>query len=121
MGLRDLIKNQVEAAIVTIDDLADAVVYSSTTVGDYNISTGTNEKTTVSRTFNAVLARFSADEMDDSIVVATDMKMIVAANDFGTGEPNINDTLTAQGKTWNVENSKGVPGQSVWLVHIRKA
>lgn len=121
MPFRQLIKDQVSSAITIVDDLADAVVYSSVTVGEYDISTGINAKTTVSRTFNAVLARFSVDEMDDSIVVATDMKMIVAANDFGTGEPNINDTLTAQGSTWNVENSKGVPGQSVWLVHIRKA
>lgn len=121
MPFRQLIKDQVSSAITTLDDLADAVVYSSTVVGDYNISTGKNARTTTVRSFNAVLARFSADEMDDSILVATDMKLIVAAEDFGTGQPNINDTLTAQGNTWNVENVKGVPGESVWLVHIRKA
>ena len=121
MPFQQLIKDQVSSAISIVDDLADAVVYSSVTVGDYSIALGASTKTTTTRNFNAVLARFTADEMNDSIVVATDMKMIVAAIDFGTGEPSINDTMTAQSKTWNVEGYKGVPGQSVWLVHIRKA
>ena len=121
MPFKQLIKDQVSSAISILDDLADAVVYSSTVMGTYDIATGVTARTITTRNFNAVLARFSADEMDDSIVVATDMKMIVSASDFGVGEPGINDTLTSQSKTWNVENVKGVPGQSVWLVHIRKA
>jgi hypothetical protein len=120
MALKNTIIDLVSEAMVLLDDLPETATYSSVIMGTYNVTTGTMSKTLTSRTFSAVKANFSVSEMDESIIPSTDAKLIVAAKDFGVGEPSINDTVTIGTRNWNVENYKGVPGDSVWLIHIRK-
>ena len=128
MSLKTLVRDLVSDAIKTIDDLADAIVYTSVgDLGTYDPSTDTFVGgTTVvvgsdpNDPLMGALARFKFEEVDDSIVVQTDMKAIIADKDLNGVEPKKNDTLVAKGKTWNVQAVKGVPGEGVWLIHIRE-
>jgi len=65
-------------------------------------------------------ARFTVEEMDDSVVVTTDMKALIAALDLPV-EPKIDDAIrTAGGDNYIVKRLLGVPGGSLHILHVRK-
>lgn len=66
-----------------------------------------------------VLARFDAEEVDEEVVVATDLKALIPAIRLPV-EPSMGDKiLTADGETYNVERNMGVPGESLYILHVR--
>lgn len=122
MELKGLVEDLVSTAVSILGDMAEVTTYSSIVTGAYDPATDVVATTSTSRAFNSVFARFSFDEVkgDKEIIVDTDAKLVVSAKDFGTGEPAKNDELTVKSKVWNVVKVKGVPGDSVWIIHIRR-
>jgi len=67
-----------------------------------------------------VFANFAIEEVDATVIVQTDMKAIISAQDL-TATPAENDRITdTAGIEWNVIKIMGVPGDSLWLVHVRR-
>jgi len=67
-----------------------------------------------------VLARFTIEEMDSEIIATTDQKAIIASLDLPV-EPRPQDKIrTADGKVYNVERLMGVPGESIYILHVRR-
>jgi len=67
-----------------------------------------------------VLARFTIEEMDSEIIATTDQKAIIASLDLPV-EPRPQDKIrTADGKVYNVERLMGVPGGSIYILHVRR-
>lgn len=66
-----------------------------------------------------VLARFKAEEIDDEVVVTTDLKALIAALDLPV-VPEMGDKIRTQaGEVYNVERIMGVPGESLYILHVR--
>jgi len=120
---RDLIRDLVSNAFVTLDDLAPTATYVAVSDPQYNPETGAVIETTASHPVPAVFSRFGINELDDEIIVVTDMKVLIPAKDL-PANPNENDRITGtvngQTKTFNVQRILGVPGESLHILHVRE-
>ncbi|XAI96049.1 hypothetical protein [Microcystis phage Mwe-JY26] len=122
--MRAMIQAQVKGAMAMLKGmgLGEVITYHHVTAPTYDPSTGVVENN--SRTFSnipAVLPGFSLDEKDDSIVVTTDRKALIAYSDLPV-EPTDNDWfLTSNGEKWEVKRALGVPGESLHKLHVRRA
>lgn len=121
--MRQMLIDLVSDAFQIIGDLTDAVTVTYVTgVGAYNPTNDTQAEVTNSRAVQAVFSRFENNEIDDTVVVETDMKVLIPAKDVNMQEPDDEDYIVdPQGVKWNVQKSKGVPGKSLFIVHVRRA
>lgn len=119
------IANLVSNSFNILGDLRETISVNFVTgTGSYDPATDTQAQTisTVSN-LKVVFARFTIDEIDSSIVVETDMKVLIPALDIGTVQPKETDYFIENqtGFRWNVVKSRSVPGNSVYIIHVRKA
>jgi len=123
MALKGSLNNLVSSAMKIIGDIPIQITYVSKgsnpvydTVNDIEIST---DSQVVVRT---VKARYKAEEINDSIIVSKDAKFIIANKDLNGIIPKENDYfLDDHSERWTVRIVGGVPGESVWILHCRKA
>jgi len=123
MPFKTLVKDLVSEAIVIIDDLTDktATYISVTGTTPYDPITDTQTEVSSSQVLPIVFSRFKMEEVDESVIVQTDMKALISVKDL-TATPEISDRITdSAGVIWNVQKKMGVPGDSLWILHIRKA
>ena len=103
----------------------DGLAPNQTYVGD----SGGQAYNTATRTYTSaevdypdvpmVLARFKSEEIDDQITVTTDLKALIAALDLPV-TPQMGDKIRTQaGEVYNVERIMGVPGDSLYILHVR--
>ena len=103
----------------------DGLAPNQTYVGD----SGGQSYNTATRTYTSaevdypdvpmVLARFKSEEIDDQITVTTDLKALIAALDLPV-TPQMGDKIRTQaGEVYNVERIMGVPGDSLYILHVR--
>lgn len=108
-----------------VDGLAPNVTYVETGTRAYDTDTRTYSSTDTDHTdVPAVLAKFKIDEMDDEVVTQTDFKCIIAALDLPVS-PKPKDKITvppglSTSGDYNVERLMGVPGDSLYILHVRK-
>lgn len=119
MSFSQLIKTAVSGAMKSLGDLAPSVTYRRVTPGTYDPQTGVINQTVQEYVVSAVLTSFSLNELDASIVVVTDMKCLIAASDLPI-MPTEHDQIVAKGKTWEVIRLMGVPGDSLYKIHVRE-
>lgn len=119
MAFASLIKGLVSNAMTTVGDLAPVVTYRQVIGADYDPETGTMVENTKDYSVKGVLASFSLSEKDANVVVTTDQKLLVAAADLPV-RPAQNDRVIISGKFWNVMRLLGVPGESLYIIHIRE-
>lgn len=104
-----------------LGDLSEQVVYTATTTTDYDPVTGTNTRIVGVYSFAAVASRFRSTDADSSIDIRKDMKLIVSALDLPV-EPTEDDVCSIfGGRLFTVQRNMGVPGASVWVIHIRES
>lgn len=124
MGFKSLLEQQVQGVMSILgqeDGLAPFCTY---------VQKGARAYDTVTRTYSTadtpyadvpmVLAKFSVEEMDDEVVSATDLKAIIAALDLPVVPVTQDQIITDAGVTYNVERLMGVPGDSLYILHVRK-
>lgn len=131
MGLRDNIRNLVSTAMKAVGDIAEKGIYDRVTPGVYDPATSTHVETVVSyEDVTIVLTSFAMEEIDNDVDVRTDQKALIAANDLPVvpAKPDrirlpIRNAFGAVIGTavWNVQRILGVPGDSLFKIHIRKA
>jgi len=86
----------------------------------YNTATGMLERVDVRHEdVPMVLARFKIEEMDESVVPTTDRKALIAALDLPI-VPKEDDLIELRnGMIYEVKKLMGVPGNSLWMLHVR--
>lgn len=119
MGFADLAKGLVSQAMKTVGDLAPTITYRSVSSTTYDPASGNMVETYKDYPVKAVLTSFSLDEKDNSVVVTTDQKCLIASADLPV-TPNKDDKVISKGKTWNVLRIMGVPGESLYKIHVRE-
>lgn len=124
-GFESLLKNQVQNVMKILgqnDGLAPNQVFVREDSTAYDTATRTyTSAETDYPDIPMVLAKFSAEEIDDDVVVTTDLKALIAALDMPTGVvPAMGDKIRTQaGEVYNVERIMGVPGESLYILHVR--
>lgn len=127
MGFKSLLIDQVAGAFEILGTDADGLAPKHTYVSvDLNASTydPTTGRVTRSDTTHPdipmVLAKFRINEMDQQIVVATDLKALIAAKNLAA-TPKVQDRIhLSDGRNFMVERVLGVPGDSLHILHIRR-
>ena len=124
MGFKSLLEGQVQNAMKILgqnDGLAPFVTYIETGARVYDTATRTYSSTDVQHVdIPAVLAKFEVDEMDDQVISATDLKVIIAALDLPVSPKSQDQVTDDKGNIYNVERLLGVPGDSLFILHVRK-
>ena len=112
---------QIQQAFATLAamGLTDSVTYTPGGTTTYNPSTGAVTNTAATLSFNAAFTRFGETELDSSIIISTDAKMLVAGSDLAV-TPSNTDTLVAKGIKWKVIKTLGVPTNGFWKIHVRR-
>lgn len=127
MALKGLLNDLVPDAIFkALDDIPVNVTFSSVTNGVYDPVARTRASTTSDQTVQAVLAKFSMAEADESVVPETDGKAIIPNRDLQGTIPKVQDRIAVPvgaslpAGTYHVERLMGVPGSAVHILHIRR-
>lgn len=121
---KSLLETQVQNAFKILGQ-TDGLAPNQTYVGD----SGGQTYNTATRTYTSaevdypdvpmVLARFKSEEIDDEITITTDLKALIAALDLPVA-PQMGDKIRTQaGEVYNVERIMGVPGDSLYILHVR--
>lgn len=121
---KSLLESQVQNAFKILGQ-TDGLAPNQTYVGD----SGGQTYNTATRTYTSaevdypdvpmVLARFSSEEIDDNITITTDLKALIAALDLPVA-PQMGDKIRTQAaEVYNVERIMGVPGDSLYILHVR--
>lgn len=119
-----LLKQQVRGVMRILgqdDGLAPFITYIGTGERVYDPTTRSyNSTDTNYENIPAVLAKFKVDEIDESVVSATDLKVLIAALDLPVVPKTQDQVQTVDGSVFNVERLLGVPGDSLHVLHVRK-
>lgn len=68
---------------------------------------------------NVVVAKPTSDDMKDSSVIRTDVKLILPGSKLpSTPETDTDKVVRANGEIWDVRKTMDVPGRSVIIVYI---
>lgn len=125
MGFKTLIKDLVGDVVMPVlgqtDGLAPNQTYVKITADAYDPATMEQTRTRVSyENVPMVLARYSIEEMEDADIVYTDYKVIIASKLLAVTPTEDDEILLDTGETYLVYKVGGVPGESVWILQIRK-
>jgi hypothetical protein len=124
MGFKSLLEQQVQGVMQILgqdDGLAPFCVYVEKGARSYDTDTRTYSTVDTNHTnIPMVLAKFKIDEMDDEVVSATDLKAIIAKLDIPVDPKTQDQIIDDKGATYNVERLMGVPGESLYILHVRK-
>jgi hypothetical protein len=124
MGFKSLLEKQVGSVfdiLGQVDGLAPNQTFVESGGQTYNTTARTyTTSTTQHADIPMVLARFSVEEIDAEVVVTTDLKALIPAIKMPVS-PSIGDKIiTAAGETYAVQRSLGVPGDSLYILHVRR-
>lgn len=124
MSLVSVVQSAANSAISAIGDLATTMTYTSVDVsgGTYNPVTDSysGSSPTVLTNVPCVLAKFRTMELDGSIIELTDLKCVVVSSKLPSVTPKNADTITSGGDTYEVVRFLSVPGDAVYLLHVRR-
>lgn len=123
MGYKSLVEGLVTTAFTALGDLPEAITYHVQATASYDPATSSNDTAADVDTAIplAVLADFTQAEMekDENINGMTDMKCLFPLEGLSF-VPSTDDTITAKSALWDIKSAKGVPGDSVAILRIRR-
>lgn len=120
---RELVAKLVSDAVsIHIGDLKDVITFRSFLGNVYDPDTRKNTPTFLDvLNVDASCFKFRADEKDSSVNVVTDERCLIPSEHIPGVTPKETDRiLKADGTLWEVFRVRGVPGQSLWTLFIRK-
>ena len=107
MPYKNTIKNLVESAFVTIDDIAETITYNNKTSSSYNVGTGAVANSTTTYSLKAVV-KYLGDTVngnDKEISFTGDISVMFASNDLAV-VPHTADTITRGGEVYSINSIK---------------
>lgn len=122
MSLKAAVIAAAKSAMTAIDDLATTITYTSVNPNKtYNpITDTTTGADTEVTSVPCALTQFKSDELDASILVITDRKLIIVSTDLSVS-PKTNDfILTSGGDKYEVVRDISPPENVVYILHIRR-
>lgn len=124
MGFKSLLEGQVQNVfniLGQVDGLAPNQIYVGDSGGQtYNTATRTYTSSEVDYPdVPMVLARFTSEEIDAEVVVTTDLKALIPALSLPVAPQHGDKIRTQANETYNVERIMGVPGDSLYILHVR--
>lgn len=119
MAFRTSIKNLVESAIVTLNDIAETVTYTSIAQGQYDTFSGQITNTNTEYTFNAVVKYLGAivGGNDTETPVTGDIEILFASNDLAIS-PSTSDTITRSGEVYSINSIKSDPVTASYTLNL---
>ena len=124
MGFKSLLDKQVQGVMKTLgqtDGLAPAHTYVEVGANTYDVATRTNTGTeTVYADVPMVLSKFDVEEIDNNLVVTTDLKILIASLDLSVTPKEDDHVLLTTGEKYMIKSVKSVPGNSLWIIQARK-
>lgn len=120
---RKLVTDLVADAVNSlIGDLNEIVTFQSFTGNVYNPDTRKNTPTfTDVEDVATACYKFRADEKDTTVNVITDERCLIPSKNITGFVPKETDRIVkSTGEVWEAFRVKGVPGQSLYILYIRK-
>lgn len=121
MGLRGQVQTAALTAFRAIGDLARPATYQSLT-GNITRDLVAGTSVAESVTYNlkrTVFSKFKETEIDTSVVVETDEKMLFAALDLPIAPKSADTVLDENGRTWEVIKRLSDPASAVVILQMR--
>lgn len=120
MSLASQIKTLVRDAMITIDDLAETVIYNQVVIGAYDPSTDQHTLTvTTTNNVKCALVKLTEDDMDWFPANAVGQKALIPYLNLPI-TPSDDDYVTINGERWDVHKIKSVPGRSLHILYLRR-
>lgn len=123
-SLQQLVSSLTMVAFDAIGDLKDSVHYVQFVEGDYDFALSQPTYTYNTQTgIDVLFTTFSEKEMDGTIMVLKDKKMLVPAGAFHIDLLDATEDyiIDSKYKQWNVIKYLGITGGSLHAFHVRKA
>ena len=119
---RKLVADLVSAAVSSyIGDLKDVITFRSFLGNVYDPDTRKNTpQFTDYPGVDVSCYKFRADEKDTSVNVVTDERCLIPGEHIPVTPKETDRILKADGSLWEVFRVRGVPGDSLWILFIRK-
>lgn len=122
--MRQDIKKLVSAAFQIVGDLKETIAVNYlVSAGPYNPTADSmNETLTTVPNVGALFTRFTMEELDSSVIVSTDSKVLIPALSLNGVVPKENDYMinTVTSERFEVIKFRGVPGDSLFIIHVRR-
>jgi hypothetical protein len=124
MGLRATVAAAVKTAFTAIGDIPETATYRYYLSGDpsYQPEEGYvfNPKTDYSLTM--LFTKFNEREIDNQVVLSTDMKCIVEATEFSDNSitPKGADLIIKDSENWEIKSIYLDPTESVYIFQLRR-
>lgn len=120
MGFKSDILGLVGDAFDIVGDLKETTVVRVVSGTTYNPATSTVTETTTDTTVRAIWTKPKVRELDGIVSERENAKVLIPATDL-TAAPVVNDQIVrADGTVWDVRETKGVPGESLYSLIVLK-
>ena len=120
MGLKDTLIKAVKTASEATGDLRTSVVYHRVTgIGNYDPSLGVSPLTKTTHSITIPLVRTKEKEFDSESADKNAQKAIIPYDDLEF-TPSADDYLMIDSEKWEIMDVMRVPGDSVFILMIRK-
>lgn len=125
MGLNATLKKAATTALTKTGDLKEACVYTHipevTGAVAFDATNDTVANTSTEYTFDAVLASLTKAEVDWLGAQDAVTQKLIVNYDALPVKPTQKDNVVIDGDTWEVRRTKGVPGNSVHVIFLRRS
>jgi len=120
MGLKSTMQDAVETAISAIDDLADDAVYHVNVVGPYDPASDSQVTTVTNINLPGLLYKSKEITQDFEKPIEMTWRFLCASKDLGLSVvPSENDTITVDGKTFEITQIKTIPNKAGYIFYLR--
>ena len=119
MAFRNSIQNIVQSAFVTLSDIAETVIYTSFTDGNYDTYSGQIINIETEYTFKAVVKylgnKTEANEIESTFTGNTEI--MFASKDLAI-VPSTSDTVTRSGEIYSINSIKSDPVGATYTLNL---
>lgn len=119
MGLRELIRQNVQAGLALTGNIREDATYRAAGTPGYSATTGTVTTGTTNYAIKALFASYAKQEIDGDRIRPEDKKCLVAGVDLAV-TPGLNDTVQQGSTVWSVVGVQGIPTDGLWILQLRR-
>jgi len=120
MGLAEIFRDAAEAIVEAFDDIPLSVTYVQKGASTYTPGTGAVTSTDTEYTTTAIFDEYEMNEIDNSVIRATDKLAYIASNDLDVTPVVDDEIVDADSVTWQIISVKSDPADALWVLQIRK-
>ena len=119
MSLKTLIQNSVDIAFNVVSDLTTVVTLRQKGAATYDPSTGVVTSAETDTTISVIVDKYDAAEVDNQIIQANDLKILVNQSDVTTDIAH-EDKIIIGTDSYKIMNISKDPAEATYELQIRK-